>query len=367
VSKICKFAKLLASIVGGWWSLMSGALSIPIAVLAIYFGGSPGFWLAVLAFAALWVIVIRTAWKNHQLMEVLKESPCLEIEPIPSEKFPAKKHPLHIRVLNKNPKLNADDLKVEIVSFADNLAAQFQSVAQRYYHPSHFDKVAELKSATGKNTINPNDGLEFTVFYFEASWKIQGHTRSVVATFDLKGVTVKENVASFHEGKKYQIKFAASARGFSRIEREFNMEFFDDDGICKIKLTPFEPLTKQEIRQKSEADAVEKIKTDKKKFLHDSIVSLQNRMRFLNGAKRYVEITGEHKKETYDLIQEIYHKAYDIIGADAAGHFTTSTSTQKPLERFGIVAQNFDYEWTRHLDYIDAHIDSLNIIIVKQL
>jgi len=170
----------------------------------------------------------------------------LEIEPIPSDSKPSKKHPFHIRILNNNPKQNADDLKVEIISFTDNLSSQFQSIAQRYYHPAHFDKMAELKSSTGRNTINPSDGLEFTVFYFESSIRIQGQPRSVIATFDLKGGIVKENVASFHEGKKYQIKFAASARGFAKIEREFNMKFFDDDGVCKIELTPFAPLTKEE-------------------------------------------------------------------------------------------------------------------------
>jgi hypothetical protein len=243
-----------------WFVIMIGPVSVFCGALALFGTENRVKEFAVLAYVSLWVLVIQLALTNHKLMKKINatKKSDLEIEPVISEKFPAKKHPLHIRVVNKNPKLNADDLKVEIVSFADNLAAQFQSVAQRYYHPSHFDKVAELKSATGKNTINPNDGLEFTVFYFEASWKIQGRARSVVATFDLKGGTVKENVASFNEGKKYQIKFAASARGFSKIEREFNMEFFDDDGICKIKLTPFVPLTKEEIRQKSER-AVEKL------------------------------------------------------------------------------------------------------------
>jgi hypothetical protein len=172
----------------------------------------------------------------------------LEIEPVPSENVAAKKHPLHIRILNNNPKQNADDLKVEIISFSDNLSMQFQSVAQRYYHPSHFDKIAELKSATGRNTINPRDGLEFTVFYFESPIRIQGQPRSIIATFDLKGGIAKENVAHFHEGKKYPIKFAASARGFAKIEREFNVKFFDDDGICKVVLTPYAPPTKEEKR-----------------------------------------------------------------------------------------------------------------------
>jgi hypothetical protein len=89
VSKIYKFAALLASLVGGWWSLMSGAISIPIAVLAIYFGGSPGFWLAVLAFAALWVIVIRTAWKNYQMMEKLEVQKTITVKPLRISALPA--------------------------------------------------------------------------------------------------------------------------------------------------------------------------------------------------------------------------------------------------------------------------------------
>ena len=70
MEKTIKIAKLLVQICGGWLSLMSGAVSIPIAVLAIWCGGTGGFWLAVLAFVALWIIVIRTAWSNYQMIEI---------------------------------------------------------------------------------------------------------------------------------------------------------------------------------------------------------------------------------------------------------------------------------------------------------
>jgi hypothetical protein len=44
-------------------------------------------------------------------------APTLEIEFIPSDSKPAKKDPCQIRVVNKSSTKNADDLKVEILSF----------------------------------------------------------------------------------------------------------------------------------------------------------------------------------------------------------------------------------------------------------
>jgi hypothetical protein len=69
MSKSKNWWRISVSIVGGWWSLMSGAVSIPFAFLAIVLGGKTGFWFAVLAFVALWVFAIRTAWRNYQLTE----------------------------------------------------------------------------------------------------------------------------------------------------------------------------------------------------------------------------------------------------------------------------------------------------------
>jgi len=71
--QIIKIAKLLVQVCGGWLSLMSGAISIPLAFVALFTEAHPKRYFAMLAFAALWVIVIRTAWKNYQLMEANKK------------------------------------------------------------------------------------------------------------------------------------------------------------------------------------------------------------------------------------------------------------------------------------------------------
>jgi hypothetical protein len=55
--------------VGGWWSLMSGAMSIPFAFLALIFGGKSAVWFALLAVAASWVMIVRMAYANYKKME----------------------------------------------------------------------------------------------------------------------------------------------------------------------------------------------------------------------------------------------------------------------------------------------------------
>ena len=245
--KILKAWRIIFTICGGWWGLMSGPPSIPLFVLGLYlFQGHDKVWFWTGAFICLWIFAIRMVWINYHLK--LGDSSSLKIEFVPTDKFAASRHPFYIRIRNKSQNRNADDLKVEVISFKDDLSEQFESIAKRYYHPTHFDKVAELKSATGRNTINPGDGLEFIVFYFEPSVKIQGRPRSVVATFDLKEAYGKENAASFHEGKEYRIIFAASARGdgMSRVEQEFRFSFSTNGNICQISAAPVVELTKAE-------------------------------------------------------------------------------------------------------------------------
>jgi hypothetical protein len=108
-------------------------------------------------------------------------------------------------------------------------------------------------------------------------------------------------------------------------------------------------------------------KQKKEKLLCDFLLQLQNRIRTLNGAKRYFEVKDEDRNETNNLIQEIYLKLTEEINDAVAGHFATSKSTTKPLERFEQFCSSYDYEWARHLDFIDAHIDSLKFAIERQL
>jgi hypothetical protein len=171
----------------------------------------------------------------------------LEIEPVPTDLIPARRHPCKILIRNKNLTQNADDLKVELVALTDDLSNE----QAHYYHPP-FPLV--LKADSNVETINPNDSLTFTVFSVEMASKIQDRVQKFTARFFL-GNHQQTNqpqykYAPFHEGETYWIKFAASARGhgFARIEREINVEFFNEGDICKIELTPLVPLTSDEKR-----------------------------------------------------------------------------------------------------------------------
>ncbi len=174
----------------------------------------------------------------------------LEIEFIQSNPKPAKKHPCQIRIRNKSAAKNADDLKVEILSFTDELSAEHA----KYYHPE-FPYL--LKPDSQNNTINPLDAAVVTAFYFESASKIEGREQKFVAGFDVAKSTEKK-YASFLEKKNYQIKFAASARGMARVEKEFKMIFSVEGGIGRIDLKPIVQISEDGKRQKAEK-AVEKL------------------------------------------------------------------------------------------------------------
>jgi hypothetical protein len=67
-----KAAKVLAQIFGGWWTIMSGAISIPLGAIALFTHGSPRLCFVILAFVGLWGVVIGIARKNYLLLERLK-------------------------------------------------------------------------------------------------------------------------------------------------------------------------------------------------------------------------------------------------------------------------------------------------------
>ena len=58
--------EIAVSLLGGWWSLMSGAVSIPLAVFALALGGKPTVWLTILGFVALWGMVVKMALDKYK-------------------------------------------------------------------------------------------------------------------------------------------------------------------------------------------------------------------------------------------------------------------------------------------------------------
>lgn len=66
MSTVKHFFKFLASIVGGWWSLMSGFASIPLNFFALFSSGThEKWWFALLGITTLWICIFIMAYKNY--------------------------------------------------------------------------------------------------------------------------------------------------------------------------------------------------------------------------------------------------------------------------------------------------------------
>lgn len=70
MQKIKIFFKILAECFGGWGALMSGFLTLPSTIFGFWKKGYEGWFFIALAFICLWVLVIKTAWKNYQILYV---------------------------------------------------------------------------------------------------------------------------------------------------------------------------------------------------------------------------------------------------------------------------------------------------------
>ncbi len=64
-----KWLALVISICGGWLTLLSGAISTALAILALTAEGPPRIYFSILAFLALWVCVIRLGIANYALLD----------------------------------------------------------------------------------------------------------------------------------------------------------------------------------------------------------------------------------------------------------------------------------------------------------
>jgi hypothetical protein len=65
------------SICGGWWAVMSGAVSVALAFLALTSEGSPKSFYAILAFLALWACMVQMGMANYAMLE--KQRPKFKI------------------------------------------------------------------------------------------------------------------------------------------------------------------------------------------------------------------------------------------------------------------------------------------------
>src|SRR2546429_283664 len=66
VFKIPQWLKVIAEVCGGWWAAMSGAVSVPLALLALFCEGSPRLYFAVLAYFGMWVFAVGVVIRNKK-------------------------------------------------------------------------------------------------------------------------------------------------------------------------------------------------------------------------------------------------------------------------------------------------------------
>lgn len=110
--KLPNWLCVLLEIVGGWWSLMSGAASIPFAFLALFLPQEYGKVIfAGLAFCSLWILIIRMGWKNFQLMEeiemqILTTPRPLEIKALPAHRIHQHWFNVEVEIRNVNKTIN---------------------------------------------------------------------------------------------------------------------------------------------------------------------------------------------------------------------------------------------------------------------
>jgi hypothetical protein len=241
--KFKTWVALLISICGGWWSAMSGAISIPFAFLALFVGGSATTYFWVLAFAALWVVVIGIARKNHELKNLLENKPesNLEIEAIPCDIKSGQKTFCKIRVRNKSKNVTADNVQVELLALDDSLAGTEQG---NYFRPVlPFILKPEI---TGANTINPESELTYNLFRVimnEGASRNEPETewvkhRNCVAYFSQESL---KDVTTFYWKKSYQLKLKASARDLLKVETEFELVFSEKGTLCRFDLIKVKP------------------------------------------------------------------------------------------------------------------------------
>lgn len=121
----------------------------------------------------------------------------------------------------------------------------------------------------------------------------------------------------------------------------------------------------QVLDRKAEIAKREEIEREREKLLHDFIFSLRNRIVELK-PKRHFGIQEGDVSKTRSVIAEIYEVLKVKIGQDAAAHFVSSTSPHTPLN-VGPVFTETEQDWSDHLNYIEAHIESLKTIIEKRL
>jgi hypothetical protein len=160
MSKIIKIAKLLAQICGGWWSLMSGAISIPFAFLAIFVDMShphPKETFAILAFVALWIFAVRTAWANYKMIE----SSRLQLQ-LADKKFSIERQKMADQIQSLTSRLDDSEKRKKLKDALAGYRITIQNLTSQLHGISYYTYKEEIRQTFERDYLETeNSAYQF--------------------------------------------------------------------------------------------------------------------------------------------------------------------------------------------------------------
>lgn len=212
---------------------MSGALSVPLGLLALLNAWSQQRTLGILAIVSAWVAMFSMARRNRRLMDRLE--PKLEIEGIESELNDPKDKIQRVRVRNCSGDLTADDVEVQLLAVEYEYSANGNPSLPKSLLPEKQDA----------RSIDPSNARTFDLLTasFNSEWQEQTpgalpqRRYPVWVSTTVPGDLHRSVYTGFDTDKKYRVKVKATARNFPPTIQDFDMEFSTSMSLCRFQLT----------------------------------------------------------------------------------------------------------------------------------
>lgn len=226
MKRASELVKTASTVCGGWFSLMSGALTVPFTVFALIFRGTDGVVYAVMAYVSLWVFGIGAARKNY-----LSQKRLLKVEGITRSIEPSGNDLCFIKITNPTQDKTIKDITVRLVSMdkaPEKLSLPFQLLRENWHRDD-------------PNLIHPGDSVDFILFQATlCDLPSSGGENFVFAMF----IGSESSIGSEPEqtllfcSKDHVVKIQVIATDCPMVEKEFYLNFKFEDLKCSFRLRP---------------------------------------------------------------------------------------------------------------------------------